>query len=124
MSMNNRETQPGMTLEQILSRHIADLIQTGNDDEAARLTMQGPIETAKSIEEVMARLNKELTSLSRLFSGMDGMDAPLHGALGLLQRCRLKYRAYFQAMLERRKDDQHNPTVPIFVIPGKSRVRY
>jgi hypothetical protein len=113
-----------MTLEQVLTRHIADLIQTGDDDEASRLTMQGAIETAKSIEDLLSRLNKELTGLSRLFSGLEGMDAPIQSAIGALQRCRLKYRNHLEALLERRREDQNKATVPIFVIPGKSRVKY
>src|SRR3982751_4229061 len=103
MGMGKPEGAPGLTLEQVLARHIADLIQIGDDDEAARLTMQGPIETAKSIEDMLARLNKELTGLSRLFSGLEGMDGPVQSAIGALQRCRLKYRAHLQAMLERRR---------------------
>src|SRR5688572_30691775 len=108
--MEKPSERPPMTLEQVLSRHIADLIQTGDDDEAARLTMLGPIETAKSIEDLFSRLNKELTGLSRLFSGLDGMDAPLQSAIGALQRCRLKYRSHLQAMLERRREDQNIAT--------------
>jgi hypothetical protein len=120
--METPQEAPGMTLEQVLNRHIADLLQTGDDIEAARLTMQGTVATARSIEEVLARLNQELTGLSRLFTGLEGMDAPIQTAISAIQRCRLKYRNHLQDFLVRLRVDQHQPTLPVFVLPDNSQV--
>jgi len=121
MATPHAALRTGLTLEQAVSRHIADLLHVGNDEEATRLTMQGPIETAKSIEDMLGRLGKDLVGLSRILAGVEGMEPALQGAISALQRSRLRYRTHLKDMLERRRADQFKTTLAIFVLPEKSK---
>lgn len=121
MTCHETVTGCGFTLEQAITRHIADLLQSGDDDEATRLTMQGSIETAKAIDQMMGKLSKDLAGLARLLTGLDGMEPAMQGALNALQRGRLRYRSHLKEMFERRRADQFKTTMSIFVLPEKSK---
>jgi len=97
----------GLTLEQVLFRYVADLKQVGDDAEASYLVHMGSVETAKSIDQVLGRLGKNLSTLSERLSGLEGMDCLFHDAISALQRCRLKYRNNMNEMMERKHSTQY-----------------
>ena len=103
MAYDKRGHAYSLTLEQVLFRYIADLQQTGDDDEASYLVHLGSVETAKSIDQLMARLGKNLSTLSERLCGLDGMDRLFHDVLSAMQRCRLKYRSHMTEMLDRKR---------------------
>jgi hypothetical protein len=105
----------GLTLEQVLYRYVADLQQTGDDLEAAYLIHQGSVETAKSIDQVLGRMAKNLAILSERLTGLEGIDRLFQDTLSSLQRCRLKYRAHVSEMLERKHDAQLHRSHPHYV---------
>lgn len=114
MTYDKRSHPHGLTLEQVLFRYVADLQQVGDDDEAAYLVHMGCVETAKSIDQVLARLGKNLATLSERLSGLEGMDRLFHDTISSLQRCRLKYRTHVSDMLERKRSAQTQRSSPAY----------